>query len=91
MLDHAFLMKKTTFSCYAECIPLYAETYDICISDWPGEIDFYREIISEEVKSKKGVVLELACGTGRVVIRLVQSNLSVVGLDRSPEMLEVAR
>jgi len=69
----------------------YAETYDVCVSDWPGEIDFYREIISKELNSGKGTVLELACGTGRVAIRLAQSGVSVVGLDFSPEMLAMAR
>lgn len=69
----------------------YAETYDICVADWTGEIDFYRDVINKEVKPKNGTVLELACGTGRVAIRLAQNGLSVVGLDRSPEMLEVAR
>ena len=69
----------------------YAETYDVCVPDWPGEIDFYREIISKELNSRKGTVLELACGTGRVSIRLAQSGVFVVGLDFSPEMLAVAR
>jgi ubiquinone/menaquinone biosynthesis C-methylase UbiE len=69
----------------------YAETYDICVSDWTGEIDFCREVVDQEVKSRKGSVLELACGTGRIAIRLAQNGVSVVGLDRSQEMLEVAR
>jgi len=68
----------------------YAETYDVCVSDWPGEIDFYREIIADELKSQKGTVLELACGKGRITMRLARSGLSVVGLDFSPEMVEVA-
>ena len=68
----------------------YAETYDTCVSDWSGEIDFYREIATAAVNVEDGVVLELACGTGRIAIRLVQSGVSVVGLDRSPEMLAVA-
>ena len=69
----------------------YAETYDACVSDWAGEIDFYRDIVDEEAKPGKGSVLELACGTGRVALRLAQNGVSVIGLDRSPEMLEVAR
>jgi ubiquinone/menaquinone biosynthesis C-methylase UbiE len=69
----------------------YAETYDVSVSDWPGEIDFYRSIVDEEVKSNNGAILEVACGTGRVAVRLAQSGVNVVGLDRSPEMLEMAR
>jgi SAM-dependent methyltransferase len=69
----------------------YAETYDVCVGDWTGEIDFYQEMIKSELKAREGSVLELACGTGRVTIRLAQNNISVVGLDFSPEMLDVAR
>jgi ubiquinone/menaquinone biosynthesis C-methylase UbiE len=36
-------------------------------------------------------VLELACGTGRVAIRLAQAGAEVVGLDLSGDMLAVAR
>lgn len=36
-------------------------------------------------------MLEIACGTGRVAVRLVQDGLNVVGLDLSAPMLAVAR
>lgn len=49
----------------------YAQTYDASVPDWPGEIDFYREMATE-VRSNEGGVLEVACGTGHVAIRLVQ-------------------
>jgi len=68
----------------------YAQTYDASVPDWPGEIDFYRELAAE-AKSNGGAVLEVACGTGRVAMRLVQDGVCVVGLDLSPEMLDVAR
>ena len=68
----------------------YARTYDVSVPDWPGEIDFYQEMAAE-VKREGGTVLEIACGTGRVAIRLAQGGVKVVGLDRSPQMLEVAR
>jgi ubiquinone/menaquinone biosynthesis C-methylase UbiE len=68
----------------------YAKTYDVSVSDWPGEIDFYREM-SETAKSAGGGVLEVACGTGRVAIRLARTGANVVGIDLSPQMLEVAR
>jgi len=69
----------------------YVETYDESMSDWPGEIDFYRELVAEEVPSKNGVVLDIACGTGRIGLRLAENGTSVVGLDRSVEMLTIAR
>lgn len=36
-------------------------------------------------------LLEIACGTGRVAIRLAQDGINVVGIDHSSTMLEVAR
>jgi SAM-dependent methyltransferase len=68
----------------------YARTYDVSVSDWPGEIDFYRALAAE-ARSKGGKVLELGCGTGRVAIRLAQDGVEVVGLDLSGAMLAVAR
>jgi ubiquinone/menaquinone biosynthesis C-methylase UbiE len=68
----------------------YAETYDACVPDWPGEIDFYRELAAS-AKSRGQSVLEVACGTGRVAMRLAQDGLLVVGLDLSEPMLEIAR
>jgi SAM-dependent methyltransferase len=68
----------------------YAQTYDASVSDWPGEIDFYREM-AEMAKSTDGGVLEVACGTGRVAIRLARTGAKVVGIDLSPRMLEVAK
>lgn len=68
----------------------YAETYDTVVPDWPGEIDFYRKLAAE-TGSKGQAVLEIACGTGRVAIRLAQDGIDVVGLDLSPAMLSIAR
>ena len=68
----------------------YAETYDESVPDWPNEIDFYLEMAAD-AKQAGGSVLELACGTGRVAIRLARSGANVVGLDLSPYMLEVAQ
>jgi SAM-dependent methyltransferase len=68
----------------------YAQTYDASVPDWPGEIDFYRELAST-AKSAGQAVLELACGTGRVAIRLAQTGVQVVGLDLCAQMLAVAR
>jgi SAM-dependent methyltransferase len=68
----------------------YAQTYDACVSDWPGELGFYREMAAE-ANRKGAAVLEIACGTGRIAIRLAQDGVTVVGMDLSPWMLEVAR
>jgi ubiquinone/menaquinone biosynthesis C-methylase UbiE len=71
-------------------VEFYSQTYDESVPDWPGEIEFYRGLASE-VRQKGDGLLEIACGTGRVTIRLAQDGTHTVGLDQSPKMLEVAR
>jgi SAM-dependent methyltransferase len=68
----------------------YARTYDAWVEDWPGEIDFYRDLAAQ-VKAEAGAVLEVACGTGRVAIHLLRDGVRLVGFDLSPSMLEVAQ
>ncbi len=68
----------------------YAQTYDASVSDWPGEIDFYQELAAEANADGQSV-LEVACGTGRVAMRLARDGVEVVGLDLSSAMLDVAR
>jgi ubiquinone/menaquinone biosynthesis C-methylase UbiE len=68
----------------------YAETYDTVVSDWPGEIDFYRDLARRAADAGQAV-LEVACGTGRVAIRLARDRVDVVGADISQAMLAIAR
>ncbi|HSF80738.1 MAG TPA: class I SAM-dependent methyltransferase [Anaerolineales bacterium] len=67
-----------------------AQLYDASVPDWPGEIDFYLGL-AEPLKASRGSLLEVACGTGRVALHLAQAGLRVVGIDRSLEMLQIAR
>ena len=67
----------------------YAEIYGTVVPDWPGEIDFYRALATK-TKLKGQTVLEIACGAGRIALRLAQDGIDIVGLDRSPAMLSVA-
>jgi SAM-dependent methyltransferase len=68
----------------------YAHVYDAQVPDWPGEIDFYRQLAAG-AKAKHQAILELACGTGRVAIRLAMDGFHIVGLDFSPAMLAIAQ
>lgn len=68
----------------------YALTYDLSVCDWPGELDFYQRL-AQPVMERGGQVLELACGTGRVALRLAQHGVKVTGLEISARMLAAAR
>lgn len=68
------------------------------IYDWPDYYDwtstgldddvlYYKNLVLEN----KGPVLELGCGTGRCAVQIAKEKLSVVGVDKSPHMLEVAK
>jgi ubiquinone/menaquinone biosynthesis C-methylase UbiE len=69
---------------------LNVELYDLYVADWPGEMDFYHAMAAQAHAGGE-MVLEVACGTGRVAIRLAEAGGRVTGLDHSPAMLEVAR
>ena len=45
----------------------------------------------EAAKESGGLVLEVGCGTGRVLIPTAQAGIDIVGLDLSPHMLDVCR
>jgi SAM-dependent methyltransferase len=67
---------------------LHTETYDAAASEVPGgdDVSFFRRL----AEKAGGPVLELGCGTGRVAIPLAEAGVTVVGLDRSPDMLAIA-
>lgn len=45
----------------------------------------------EPVRARRGVVLELGCGSGRLTRHLIEAGHRVVATDASPAMLELAR
>jgi len=52
-----------------------------------GDVGFYRELAREA----GGRVLELGCGTGRVLLSIARDGIACTGLDSSEEMLEEFR
>src|SRR5262245_10926748 len=69
---------------------ILARTYDPVYEaarDPSGDVAFY----VEQARENGGPVLELGCGTGRVLLPTAQLGLSCVGLDASEEMLAVLR
>ncbi len=66
---------------------LIAAWYDLEHSDFDADIDLYRGI----AESSGGPVLELACGSGRVLAPLAQAGVAITGVDRSAAMLARCR
>lgn len=69
-----------------EWVGVAARYYDYFSTGLPGDVEFY----VEEARKVGSPVLELGCGTGRILIELAKASLEVAGLDRSPDMLAIA-
>ncbi|HEX9347212.1 MAG TPA: class I SAM-dependent methyltransferase [Gemmatimonadales bacterium] len=66
------------FGLLYDSVPLYAARQDV---------GFY----VEEAKTARGPVLEVGCGTGRILLPIARAGGSITGLDGSPQMLERCR
>ncbi len=66
---------------------LYAPFYDLDYGDRTEDVWMYRQF----AKRCGSPILELACGTGRVLLPLARKGYRVTGVDISPAMLDVAR
>jgi SAM-dependent methyltransferase len=64
--------------------------YDAAYASLRGgvpDVEFYRELALEA----RGPVLELGCGTGRVLLPIAAEGIPCTGLDASPRMLDALR
>jgi SAM-dependent methyltransferase len=59
--------------------------YDLFFTGLPGDVAFY----VEEAKKAGSPVLEIGCGTGRVLIPVAEAGVEITGLDASEAMLSV--
>lgn len=68
---------------------LCTEVYDLSkpLGHSFGDIEFYLERLSD----MDGKVLEAGCGSGRVLIPLLQAGVDIIGLDSSKAMLDSCR
>lgn len=67
---------------------LPAELYDTFFSDVDDqELDFY----AQHIVACSQPALEVGCGTGRILLPLLERGLSVEGVDASPDMLGLCR
>jgi SAM-dependent methyltransferase len=64
---------------------LIAEWYDDWLRERKDDVDYYSSIF----KSFEGRILELACGTGRLLLPIAGSGVRVEGLDSSKDILSV--
>ncbi len=63
------------------------DLYDLVYSGYVEDLDFY----VAAAKAARGAVLELGCGTGRVLLPTLQAGVDIDGVDVRPEMLEALK
>jgi SAM-dependent methyltransferase len=63
------------------------EAYDLVLKDIPYGLDFYVALAREG----KGPVLDIACGTGRILLPCLQAGVDIEGLDLFEPMLKTLR
>lgn len=70
----------------------FAEYYDSLTSnvDYRKTAEYVSDILNEN-RINKGILLDLACGTGTMSLIMAQKGYDVIGVDNSPEMLGEAR
>lgn len=62
---------------------LLSRYYDLENAAFTEDLEFWIELAEEH----GGPVLELGCGTGRVLLQIARRGLPITGVDNSPEML----
>ncbi|MCP5045630.1 MAG: class I SAM-dependent methyltransferase [bacterium] len=63
---------------------LLADWYDLLLAEETGDVEYYRDILQNSGQP----VLELACGTGRLLVPFLESGMDIDGMDSSAAMLE---
>jgi SAM-dependent methyltransferase len=66
---------------------IYARFYDLDFGDADADLLMYQQFASR----CGSPILELGCGTGRVLLPLARQGYRITGLDISPSMLDAAR
>src|SRR5438045_2423327 len=66
-----------------------AHFYDLEYREYSDDLDFYVQYAAALDAEQRLPVLELGCGTGRIVVALAKAGFQVVGVDSSQGMLDV--
>jgi len=77
------MAKRKTSEFHAAMAPYY----DMYSAGVKGDVAFYLR----ECKKAKGKVLEIACGTGRILIPAMKAGVDIAGLDLSREMTDILK
>ena len=62
--------------------------YDSYLKGIEGDKEFY---VQEALKSGGGPVLEIGCGTGRILLPIKEAGVDIMGLDNSGDMLNILK
>ena len=70
---------------------IFAIIYDMLMDnvDYPAWSDYVAELLAKQ-GIKDGLILELGCGTGTITELLANKGYDMIGVDNSPEMLNIA-
>lgn len=70
----------------------FAEVYDTFMDNIPYDMwhDYLKSLL-DDYGITEGIVVDLGCGTGNMTVRLAKDGYDMIGVDLSPEMLEIAR
>ncbi len=63
------------------------QTYDVEVENYDED----RPLVEQWARSLGGPLLDLACGTGRMALRMAAQGYQVTGVDIVPEMIDQAR
>ncbi len=72
---------------YQDLLAAHYDAVYAAIRDPSGDVGFYLDL----ARRTGGPVLELGCGTGRVLLPIAREGIACVGVDASPAMLAVLR
>ncbi len=70
-----------------ETFARFAKFYDVYTAQYTDDIPFYLSAVA----GRPSPLLEVGCGSGRILIALLRAGHTITGVDISEEMLELAR
>ena len=79
--------EQASFAAYA----VLARYYDLQHASYTPDVPMYLQMAGRLAKAGRARILELGCGTGRVMAPLVEAGHYVLGVDASEPMLAYAR